>query len=44
MSSKGDIRSIANEFKTMFLNTKKKMKEKDNSLKKVRSVHEMTKK
>ena len=44
MSSKDDNRSIANEFKTMFLNTKKKMKEKDNSLKKVRSVHEMTKK
>ena len=44
MSSKDDIRSIANELKTMLLNTKKKMKEKDESLKKVKSVHEMTKK
>ena len=44
MSSKGDIRSIANELKTMLLNTKKRMKEKDESLKKVKSVHEVTKK
>ena len=44
MSSKDDIRSIANELKTMLLNTKKKMKEKDESLKKVKSIHEMTKK
>ena len=44
MSSKDNIRSIANEFKIMLLNTKKKMKEKDESLKKVKSVHEMTKK
>ena len=34
MSSKGDIRSIANELKTMLLNTKKKMKEKETHLKK----------
>ena len=34
MSSKDYIRSIANELKTMLLNTKKKMKEKDDSLKK----------
>ena len=44
MSSKYDIRSIANELKTMLLNAKEKMKEKDESLKKVKSVHEMTKK
>ena len=44
MSSKDDIQSIANELKTMLLNTKKKMKEKDESLKKVKSVHEITKK
>ena len=44
MSSKDDIRSIANELKTMLLNIKKKMKEKDESLKKVKSIHEMTKK
>ena len=44
MSSKDDIRSIANEIKTMLLNTRKKMEEKDESLKKVKSVHQMTKK
>ena len=44
MSSKDDIRSIANELKAMLLNTRKKMEEKDESLKKVKSVHQMTKK
>ena len=38
------IPSITKELKTMLLNAKKEIKTKDDSLKKVKHVHELTKK
>ena len=44
MNDKESIQSVTKELKKLLLNTKKQMETKDESLKKVKHVHELTKK
>ena len=44
MNAKESIQSITKELKTLLVKAKKEIKVKDESLKKIRNIHEMTKK